>query len=473
MYLILFAVLIASFTCIAFINWRAGLLLIIALAAMQDPLRKLVPGTPGYLALATAPVFLAAALGSMIKTRGWWMDFARHFPRISMPLSLFAILCLPSAMISATYGEGSWMLTVLGALSYSIIFLAVIVGFHFARRGLDVRALISAYCIIHGAILTGAYLEYAGVFSDWLILSDKALGFKWIRHQHGYAVTFISGFYRSGDVMGWHAAAVACLSMTLAISTSERKRWLWIALSFMAVGALLLCGRRKMVFMLPVFLLVFGWMHWQVRKPGKMMSLALLLGIPVVALVLMSDRLAEDVTAIRYYKETAGQSLDTLNSQGIVTAIETVKQNGILGTGLGTATPGSHHLKVERPRNWEESGSSRVLAELGVPGTFGLLLVMYGIVTSCWRVARRALFERSQLAPYATGLLAFFVANVASLTVSGQILADPFIASLLGIMVGLVLGMGRLPSDMLTTRFARAREISHQDSRLLGSASQG
>jgi hypothetical protein len=200
---------------------------------------------------------------------------------------------------------------------------------------------------------------------------------------------------------------------------------------------------------------MFGWMQWQIRKPGRLLSLGLLISIPVVALIGLSDRLSEEITAIRYYKETAGESLDSLEEHGLGAVIETVRQNGFLGTGLGTATPGSHHLNVERPRNWQESGSSRVVAELGIPGTFGLMLVMFGIVVTSWRIARESLRTRSALAPYSTGLLAFFVANVASLTVSGQILADPFIASFLGIMVGLVLSTGRLNPDMYTSRFAK------------------
>jgi hypothetical protein len=455
MTLLIIGLLTAVLTVVGFLNWRLGLLAVIAFAAVQDPLRKLVPGTPGYLALMTAPVFLAAVIGSRVTTRAWWSDFARRCPRISAPLTLFAILCIPAAVISATYGQGSWMLTLLGALSYSIIFLAIVCGFHFARRGIDVRSLMVAYCAIHGVMLVGGYLEFMGFFENWKILSDKALGFSWIRHKHGYAVTFIAGFYRSGDVMGWHAAAVSCLSMILAIGTANRARWLWVGVSIFAIGALLMCGRRKMVFMLPVFLLMFGWMQWQIRKPGRLLSLGLLISIPVVALIGLSDRLSEEITAIRYYKETAGESLDSLEEHGLGAVIETVRQNGFLGTGLGTATPGSHHLNVERPRNWQESGSSRVVAELGIPGTFGLMLVMFGIVVTSWRIARESLRTRSALAPYSTGLLAFFVANVASLTVSGQILADPFIASFLGIMVGLVLSTGRLNPDMYTSRFAK------------------
>jgi O-antigen ligase len=104
-------------------------------------------------------------------------------------------------------------------------------------------------------------------------------------------------------------------------------------------------------------------------------------------------------------------------------------------------------LKVERPRVWQESATSRILVELGVPGTIGFLIVMVAIVFNLWRVAMSQLRARTPQSAYAAGLLAFFLANVGSLTVSGQILADPFIAAFLGFLVGMTLAVVRLRSD--------------------------
>jgi hypothetical protein len=73
-----------------------------------------------------------------------------------------------------------------------------------------------------------------------------------------------------------------------------------------------------------------------------------------------------------------------------------------------------------------------------------MFAVMAAIAFNLWRVSVRQLQARSQLAPYAAGLLAFFLANVGSLVVSGQILADPFIAAFLGFLVGMNLSVGRL-----------------------------
>ena len=44
---------------LALANWRWGIAAAIVIGLLQDPLRKLVPGSPGYLAMASMPIWLA------------------------------------------------------------------------------------------------------------------------------------------------------------------------------------------------------------------------------------------------------------------------------------------------------------------------------------------------------------------------------------------------------------------------------
>jgi hypothetical protein len=425
------------------VGWRQGILLMIVLAALQDPLRKLTPGTPSWMALATAPVFVAMVVASMARTRRWWGDFSRFNPAVAKALLMLIVLSLPAAVISASYGDGSWMLTVIGAFSYSVIFLAVIAGFHYPRKLADVRKVLGVYCLVHGIMLSGGVFEYLGWFSNWQALGDDVLGYSWFRDMTGYRVNIISGFYRSGDVMGWHAAAVCILSMVLAMTGRGGKRRYWLLLSALAVIALLVCGRRKMVYMLPVFALALGWIYWQAGRASKIWAIVGLLALPVASVWVVGDWLGEKSSPVRYYTETSGQTLDVFQEHGFRSLVDTYNQTGFFGAGLGTATPGSHNLNVERPRTWQESTSSRILVELGVPGALAFLGIMVSLMLSLWRLARQQLRERSPQAQYVAGLVAFFMANVGSLTVSGQILADPFIASFLGFLVGLALSFAR------------------------------
>lgn len=448
MILLLLLTMTLLFCLRALLGWRTGILLMIVLAAVQDPLRKLVPGTPGWIVLATAPVFLAAIFASAVRTRNWWKEFRICYPSIAKSITLLVFLSLPAAFISASYGTGSWMLTIFGAFSYSVIFFAIIAGFHYARSLRELRKLLVFYCLVHGAMLSGAFLQYSGLFDGWRTLGAGAFGYTWIRWGYGYTVDMMAGFYRSSDVMGWHAATVCMLSLVLARTARGNRRRFWLLLSVFAAAALLLCGRRKMVYMLPIFFLALAWVYWQAGRSGQLIAIVGLVAIPALSVWILGDFLEDSSANLRYYRGEgiSETTLDRIESHGFRALYDTFDQSGFFGEGLGTATPGSHHLQVARPRVWQESTSSRILVELGVPGTLGFLIVMVSIVLNLWKVAVSQVRARTSQSTYAAGLIAFFLANVGSLAVSGQILADPFIAAFLGFLVGLTLSVVRLPA---------------------------
>ena len=265
---------------------------------------------------------------------------------------------------------------------------------------------------------------------------------------------FISGFYRSGDVMGWHAAAVCCLAMTLAVPSRERWRWLWIGIALLALFALLVCGRRKMVFVLPIFMGCFVVLYWLAGRVGRRMRLLAIVLITAGVGFFFAQFLESETTYIRYYTSPSGSLLQQVEDRSIRTVETTIRQSGFFGYGLGFATPGSHHLDVPKPHVWQEAGSSRLFAELGVPGALAFIFLVFQILRGLWSVAQNELKAGSAYGAYCAGLLAFFVSNIASLTVSGQILADPFILAWLGFLVGLLLGVARLPDDPREDRYA-------------------
>lgn len=447
------------FACMTFARWRWGIVLMILLAAVQDPLRKLVPGTPGWLVLVTAPIFVAMIVSGMVHLRGWWRNFARPYPKIAKALLLLVLLCAPAAIISATYGPGSWLYTLFGVFSYGLIFLAVVAGYHYARDVRMLHNLLAVYCLVNGVMLVGGILEFRHMFPNWIILGSDVFGYNWVRWGAGYTVDMIAGFYRSADVMGWHAAAVGILSLVLAISGKGTRRYGWAALSAFAVVVLLLCGRRKMVYMLPVFALALLWIYWQAGRAARAVAVLGLLLIPLAAVYVTGDVISDDSANMRYY---SGQGLkfdaaESIQGQGFAAVAETFRQSGFLGEGLGFATPGAHNLHAARPRTWQESAPSRIMVELGVPGALGFLLVMLNLGWAMWRTTLAQVRARAETAPMAAGLFAFFLANVGSLTVSGQILADPFIAAFLGLLSGVVLSLPRLEVQARARAEARAQ----------------
>ena len=164
----------------------------------------------------------------------------------------------------------------------------------------------------------------------------------------------------------------------------------------------------------------------------------------VVVLLALSSIGGGDSEALRYYLEGSSETLDSLEAHGFNTVLTTLRQEGIFGGGLGFATPGAHQIPFPSPRVWQESAPSRVMFELGVPGALGLAYLMVRLIQAAWRTAQAAARTRSQAARYAVGMLVFFVCNVGSLVVSGQILGDPFIAAFIGISLGLTLGFAKM-----------------------------
>ncbi|SDW04684.1 hypothetical protein [Thiocapsa roseopersicina] len=426
-------------------RWRYGLFVVVALAAFQDPVRKLVSGAPGYLVLATAPVLVLTIVSLIASRRSWWRDVARSFPAIDKAMTFFMLACIPPILISATYGPGSWMLTLLGIFSYGTILMLIVIGYHFPRNTDSIRQLLGFYCVVTSVMLIGGPIQYLGLWPNSPLLGTEALDMEWVRHGSGYIVQMIAGFYRSPDVMGWHAAAVMMLSLVLAMTTRGPTRWFWLLLAAAAVFPLLLCGRRKMVYMIPAFLVAVTALQLMAGGHRKILSRFGLIAVPLASLWIVQGWMGEESEQIRYYTDNPDDVRTQFQRHGFDSVIETYLQAGFFGSGMGVATPGSHHLQVARPRVWQESGPSRVMVELGAPGLLALTFLLAMILRSAWQVTRSHLRVRSPVAVYALGLLAFFIANVSGLIVSGQILADPFAATLLGLSVGLVLSLARVP----------------------------
>ncbi len=441
MYLMLLLGLAAIGCALAFYRWRWGVLAAIAVGLLQDPLRKMVPGVPGYLALASTPVWIAA-LGSALASGEVRLNrFLGSFPVAARWIALFGAYLLVPASLSATYGTNSWQITILGAVIYSSAFLALAVGWRYAREEEGRVRLLTIYAIGAAVLLLGGPLERLGWGSGHPAIGTEVMGHLWVTHRTGEAVYMLAGFFRGPDVMGWHAAMLTMVSCIMAVRTRGPLRYFWIALATWGMMNIWLCGRRKMVSMIPIFLGCFMLLIFRFRDVRRIVpalgALMLVLGVGWFAVSGTYRTSAVDTFYLTVLDEWDTQ----VARHGYGAVRETIRQVGIFGHGLGMGQQGIHHIKAEKPRIWQESGPSKLVMELGVPGALLFVAAGLALLFTAYHVV--AADRRAQALYLNAGLLAIMVANIASAFVSAQVYGDPFIALLLTFLFGLQLSGSR------------------------------
>ena len=106
----------------AFAEWRLGLLLCLATAILQDPLRKLTPDQPVFFVGFVGVVFGAACLGAW--ARGIPLtpnSIFRRYRQLAMPFSLLLLLIIVQAF-NSYLRFGNPMIPLIGLLTYLLPF---------------------------------------------------------------------------------------------------------------------------------------------------------------------------------------------------------------------------------------------------------------------------------------------------------------------------------------------------------------
>jgi O-antigen ligase len=206
--------------------------------------------------------------------------------------------------------------------------------------------------------------------------------------------------------------------------------------------ALMLCARRKMIAMIPLFVLGFLFLNVRFHNVRRIVSLLVVLVTTIAVGFYAYSRLGSDRRVEKFYLTAVRESVERTQAHGIGAVIETVRQAGFFGHGLGMATQGVHHIRAERPRIWQESGPSMLVAECGIPG----LLAFLAVVVALLRGMYRALQHSAQTTEHAIfyGLAALVLANGAAGIVSAQVFGDPFVGVFLPFVIGATLSGIRL-----------------------------
>jgi len=421
----------------ALIHWRSGLLLCVFWDALRDPIRKLAPGHPVLITLMVAGLWLAVFLGAWQAQRRRILYLPHLYPPLRKAFHLLLLALIPAAAISTLAYDRGWMLAAMGGLSYCFPIVALMIGFAFARDVREVYKLLAFYTVLNSAMLVGTLLEYFGHPFPAL----GGIDMQWIRYQHGYIVELMCGFYRSPDLLGVHAAHVMMFGGMLSLRTNTRTRWLWIPLVIFAGVCLILCGRRKMIFIPVLFAAVYLYMNLRRRGLGSAMrALALLAVAGVCVFLFLPSRGSDDATEyVTYASTVAEEGVDRISRNSLHGFVVTMRQAGIFGYGLGTATQGSYHVAYHGRRTWQEDGFSRLGAELGLPGA---VLVLWAVGLLIWQccLSTRMVPAHHPAATLQVGLVGVLVGNAASFFVSHQAYSgDPSTIAIASMCLGFLL----------------------------------
>jgi hypothetical protein len=460
MLLIIF-ILIAAGCAVAVFRWRWGVFAVILVGLLQDPLRKMVPGIPGYLAMASLPVWIATLGSALFSGEVTARSFLSDFPRLSRWTSVFGCYLFIPAALSASYGRNSWMITLLGAVIYSCAFFVLACGWRFPRAPTSVVRILGFYCLAASVLLIGGPIDYFGLAKGVAAVGTEAMDVVWMTARTGEILYMYAGFFRSPDVMGWHAALVTMIASILAIRSRGWMRWLWIGLAVWGVLNMWICGRRKMISMLPVYWGCLLVLTFRLRGMKKTVLLAGVLSILVGFAWYGVTRTYQETAINTFYGSTIDDLGDRVFGTGVGAVRETVRQAGFWGYGLGMGQQGIHHINADKPRLWQEDGSGKIVAELGVPGAIILLLVAAVVLLTAYQVVK--LNSSSAAFIVYAGAFSILIANLASAVVSAQIFGDPFVMLFLSFILGLILSGARNTNALTAVGRGRCEAAAMND----------
>jgi hypothetical protein len=433
---------------LAFFDWRKGLFVTIAVAMLQDPLRKITPGQPTYFIVLVGAVFGALWLGAFLRGTpvnpnrivGWKRN-------VGAPLVLFLFLMAVQSVNSYARFDNV-MLPAIGMLSYLTPFLALTIGYQFAvRRGTERFLLwLRFYVVCVLVMLVSVYLQYAGF--EWKTLGEVGEGVT--IYDVGTVLTAHSGFFRASEIAAWHTATAACF---LFLIGTEKRLTFWrttaalLLIGFLA-GVGLLTGRRKLLVEISIFLITYFFLIMLLRKNSKKFAvLFFLLGLTLyIGFVgAMSPDPSEQKYQMGRYQMYVERSKgvieeipERLNNLGLRPVLWAVNNFGVLGAGLGVGSQGTQHFGggAQTFGGAAEGGLGKITTELGLPGLFLVIWFTAAMGRYALQILRAVSKRSARVSRLSYGLIAFLVANAAAFSVATQAYGDLFILIFLGLVSG-------------------------------------
>ncbi|HEV7427639.1 MAG TPA: hypothetical protein VGQ46_14845 [Thermoanaerobaculia bacterium] len=449
---VLFAGFLLMSISITLVDWRRGWLLAILAGVLQDPARKLTPGTPVLMTMSIVVIYGVIIFAAQGKLQREAQEFSKRFGNLYATLIFFFIFLFLAAINGLfTFGIDQWKAPAMSFFLYCAPLPAVIIGYAFLQREEQLFGLFRFYAIITSLALIGTPLEYFRV--DWRALGTVALGEN-LRLITGLSIRLLSGFYRAPDIMGWHAAMLTMIGIIMTIRVRTiRSSWIWMVVSGWAFLNCMMSGRRKAIYMIAVFALAFLWRYFRRLSVPQLFSFGLVAVVMFFVITKMSQN-EESST----YTQGAYASRDEVWGRLEGGMVETVQQSGIMGAGLGTATQGVYHvLRTDSATQlgWQEGGLGKLAMEVGVPGLFAAALLAFVMITTMIKISGHPDVPGSSQLMRAS-LFGIVAANIVEFLVSAQAFSDPVLTLMTAFFVGCLFATATLDDRLAAEQAAAA-----------------
>jgi hypothetical protein len=449
MALALYLTFLGAASAYALVDWRRGWLLVMICGVIQDPVRKLTPGSPVYISFAVVALYAVILFSARNEMRTHASEFARRFGSVSTGIMVFIFLLLIAAVNGmVTYGFDKWKAPMISLVTYVIPVIAALLGYTWLQREEMMLRFLRIYAAITSVALIGTVLEYLRVHSR--LLGLVSFEGDYIRHLPGIQIRMLSGIYRSPDVMAWHAGMLTVIGVAMTLRAGLRRQMLiWSAVAGWGFFNCMIAGRRKAIYFVLVFCVMFLWRYARRVQTAQIFATMGLLAI----LFSVVNYFSGDEDKSVYTRGAVASQLE-LGQRFEGGVMQTFREVGYMGAGLGTATQGVHHLLGSNSIGWQEGGLGKVAMEVGLPGLIALS-VMGVIVLRLLLILTRITDVPGSSQFLRVILFSLVTANIAGFIASAQAYTDAVMALTAGFLVG-----GLFASAALDERTAEANRIA-------------
>jgi hypothetical protein len=411
-------------------NWRRAWLLVLVCGVAQDPVRKLTPGSPVWISFVVVALYAAILFAARRTLLAQLREFGRRFPAIQTAFTIFLFALLAAASNGIfTFGVVNWKVPLVSFITYVVPLTAILLGYVWLQREEAMYRFFAIYAALTSIAMIGSMLEYLRYDSP--VLGMVSFEGDYIRHLPGIQVRLLAGTYRAPDVMAWHAGMLTVVAIAMALRSGFGQRMLlWGAVAGWGFLHCMLAGRRKAIYFVVVFGVVLLWRYIRRISVAQIVAALALLAVLGGVIHHLGSKEETDV-----YTRSAGTSQTEVAQRLEGGVMETFRQFGLMGAGLGAATQGVRHVIAGGGLGWQEGGLGKIAVELGLPGMVTLLVLSWVVLRLLLRLT--AIGDvRGSSHFLRVVLFAMVVANVAGFTASAQAYTDAILALVTGFLAG-------------------------------------